>query len=70
MSAREIQDQKASAHEMFVPQVAPVSEDVSASPMRGATICSAKSRRNYALEPTAEGFCKTADTSLLPDCFR
>ena len=66
MMAREIQDQKASAHEMFVPQVALANEDVSASPMRGATICSAKSRRDYALEPTAEGFCETADTSLLP----
>jgi hypothetical protein len=66
MMAREIQDQKASAHEMFVPQVALANEDVSASPMRGATICSAKSRRDYALEPTVEGFCETADTSLLP----
>ena len=66
MMAREIQDQKASAHEMFVTQVAPANDGVSASPMRRATICSAKSRRDYALEPTAEGFCETADTSLLP----
>jgi DNA-binding LytR/AlgR family response regulator len=52
MRAREIQDQKGSAHEMFVPQVIPANAHVSASPMRGATICSAKSRRDYALEPT------------------
>src|SRR5579859_6322178 len=65
MMAREIQDQKASAHEMFVTQVAPANDGVSASPMRRATICSAKSRRDYALEPTAEGFCET-DRSLLP----
>ena len=66
MGAREIQDQKASAHETFVAQVAPANEDVLANPMRGATICSAKSRRDYALEPTGEGLCETADTSLLP----
>src|SRR5579872_102852 len=65
MRAGEIQDPKAGAHEMFVPQVAAANEDVSASPMRGAAIFSAKSRRDYALEPTAEGFCETADTSSL-----
>jgi two-component system LytT family response regulator len=67
MRAGEIQDQKASAREMFVPQVALANKDVSASPMRGATICSApKSRQDYVLEPTAEDFGETADTSLLP----
>jgi hypothetical protein len=66
MRAGEIQDQKASAHEMFMPQVAPANEDASASPMRGTTICSAKTRPDYALRPIAEGFCETADTSLLP----
>ncbi len=66
MRAGEIQEQKASAHEIFVPQVAPANEDVSDSPMRGATLFSAESRRGYALEPTAEGFCETADTSYLP----
>jgi len=40
MSAREIQDQKAIAREMFVQQAAHANADVSASPLRGATICS------------------------------
>ena len=67
MSAREIQDQKATAREMLVQQAAHASADVSASPLRGATICSIKSRRDYALEPPAEdGFYESADTSLLP----
>ena len=66
MSAREIQDQKAIAHEVFVQQVAHANADVSASPLRGATICSTKSRRDYALESTADEFCEAADTSLLP----
>ena len=66
MSAREIQDQKAIAHEMFVQQVAHANADVSASPLRGATICSTKSRRDYAPESTADEFCEAADTSLLP----
>ena len=66
MSAREIQDQKAIAREMFVQQAAHANADVSASPLRGATICSTKSRRDYTLEPTADEFCEAADTSLLP----
>ncbi len=66
MSAREIQDQKAVAREMFVQQAAHANADVSASPLRGATICSTKSRRDYTLEPTADEFCEAADTSLLP----
>jgi two-component system LytT family response regulator len=67
MSAREIQDQKAIAREMFVQQAAHANADVSASPLRGATICSTKSSRDYALESTAEnGFYEPADTSLLP----
>jgi len=65
MSASEIQDQKAIAREMFVQQVAHANVDVSASPLRGATICSTKSRRDYTLESIADEFC-TADTSLLP----
>jgi hypothetical protein len=65
MSAREIQDQKASAREMFVQQAAHANADVSASPLRGATICSTKSRGDYTLESTADEFCETADTSLL-----
>ncbi|HXN20371.1 MAG TPA: LytTR family DNA-binding domain-containing protein, partial [Candidatus Binatus sp.] len=59
--------QKTIAREMFVQQAAHADADVSASPLRGAAICSTKSRRDYALvEPTVEGFCETADTSLLP----
>ena len=61
MSAREIQDQKAIAREMFVQQAAHANADVSASPLRGATICSTKSRRDYTLEPTADEFCEAAD---------
>jgi two-component system LytT family response regulator len=66
MSAREIQDQKAIAREMFVQQATHANADVSASPLRGATICSTKSRRDYTLESTADEFCEAADTSLLP----
>ncbi len=66
MSAREIQDQKAIAREMFVRQATHANADVSASPLRGATICSTKSRRDYTLESTADEFCEAADTSLLP----
>jgi len=66
MSAREIQDRKAMAREMFVQQVAHANTDGSASPLREATICSNKSRRNYTLESTADEFCEPADMSLLP----
>jgi DNA-binding LytR/AlgR family response regulator len=63
MSGREIQDQKAIARKMFVQQAAHANGDVSASPLPGDTICSIKSRRDYALESKAEGL---PDTSLLP----
>ena len=66
MSAREIQDEKAIACEMFVQQTAHANADVSASPLRGAAICSTKSTRDYTLESTADEFCEAADTSLLP----
>ncbi len=66
MSAREIHDQKAVAREMFVQQVAHANAGVSASPLRGATICSANGRRDYTLESRADEFCEAADTSLLP----
>jgi DNA-binding LytR/AlgR family response regulator len=65
MSAREIQDQKAIAREMFVEQAAHSKADVSANPLRGAAICSGKSRRDT-LESTLDEFCEAADTSLLP----
>ncbi len=66
MSAREIQDQKAIAREMFVQQTAHANANVSASPLPGAMICSIKSSRDYILESTADEFCEDADTSLLP----
>jgi DNA-binding LytR/AlgR family response regulator len=66
MSAREIQDQKTIAREMFVQQAAHAYADVSTSPLRGATIRSIKSRRDYTLESTVDEFCEAADTSLLP----
>src|ERR1700733_6374639 len=66
MSVREIQDQKAIAREMFVQQAAHADADVSTSRLRGATICSTKSRRDYTLESTADEFREAADTSSLP----
>jgi DNA-binding LytR/AlgR family response regulator len=66
MSTREIQDQKAIAREMFVQQVAHANADVLADPLRGATICSTKYRRDCTLESTRDEFCEAADTSLLP----
>jgi two-component system LytT family response regulator len=66
MSAREIQDQKTIAREMVVQKAAHSNADVSASPLRGATICSTKSIRDYTLESTADEFCEAADVSLLP----
>jgi len=66
MSAREIRDQKAVAREMFVEQTAHANAGVSASPLRGATICSATSRQDYILESIQDEFCEAADTSVLP----
>jgi DNA-binding LytR/AlgR family response regulator len=66
MGAREIEDPKDIPREMFVHQTAHTIADVSAGPLRGATICSTKSRRDYTLEWTADEFCEAADASLLP----
>jgi DNA-binding LytR/AlgR family response regulator len=67
MSAREIQDQQRIAREMFVQQAAHANAEVSADPLRGATICSTKSRRDYTLEsPAKAGFYELADPSLFP----
>ncbi len=66
MSAREIQDHKTIAREIFVQQAAHVSADISASPLRGATIGPTNGRRDYILESTADEFCEAADTSLPP----
>ena len=66
MSVREIEEQKAIAREVFVQQTAHGNANVSAIPLRAATICSLKSRRDYILESTADEFYEPADTSLLP----
>jgi DNA-binding LytR/AlgR family response regulator len=66
MSVREIQDQKTIGREMFVHQAAHAKADVSASPLRGDTICAIKSSRDYTLESTADEFCEAAAASLLP----
>jgi two-component system LytT family response regulator len=66
MSVREIQDQKVIAREMFVQQTAHANADVSASPLRGATISSPKTGRDYTLESAADEFCEAADASFLP----
>jgi DNA-binding LytR/AlgR family response regulator len=65
MSVSEIQDQKAIGREMFVQRADHANADVSASPLRGATICSSKTSRDCTHESTADEFCKAADTSLL-----
>jgi DNA-binding LytR/AlgR family response regulator len=66
MSVRAIPDQKTIALDMFVQQAAHANADVTASPLRGATICSPKSGRGYTLESTADEFCEAADGSLPP----
>jgi DNA-binding LytR/AlgR family response regulator len=66
MSAREIQDEKVIAPEMFVHQAAYEGADVSVSPLRGATICFPKQRRHYTSGSTADELCEAADASLLP----
>ena len=66
MSVSEIQRQKAIGREMFVQHADHANADVSASPLRGATISSSKGKRDYTLELTADEFCGAADTSLLP----
>jgi hypothetical protein len=66
MSAREIQDQKTIALEMFVLQAAHASTDVSASPLQGAAICCPESGRDDTHESTADEFCEAADRSLFP----
>jgi DNA-binding LytR/AlgR family response regulator len=67
MSAREIRDQKAVARERIVQQAGHVNADVSANRLRGDTICSIKSKRDYTLESTAEHESyEPVDTSLFP----
>jgi DNA-binding LytR/AlgR family response regulator len=66
MSTREIQDQKAIPHEMFVQHAAHADADASASRLPGPTIYSTNSRRDYTLRSTADEFCEVADASLLP----
>ena len=59
MNAREIQDEKVIAREIFVQQ------SDHADAVVPATICSTNRRRDYTLESTADEFCEAADTSLL-----
>src|SRR5215469_4828316 len=66
MSARETEDQRAIAREMFVQQPARANADVSASPLRGSTICSTKVRCDYTPESAANEFCDIADPMLHP----
>ncbi len=66
MSAREIQDEPATAREMFVQQTAHTGANVSVGPLPAATICFPKSKRPYTLESTAEEFREAVDTSSLP----
>ena len=66
MSGREIQDQKAMAREMPGQQSANANGDVSASPLRRATINTSRIKRDYTLESTADEFRETAGTSLPP----
>jgi DNA-binding LytR/AlgR family response regulator len=70
MSIREIQDLKANPSEMFIQKAVHSAVhsdvDVSASPVRRATIRSIESRRDSTLESIADQFCEAADTSLLP----
>jgi DNA-binding LytR/AlgR family response regulator len=66
MSAREIQDQKAVAREMYVQQATHAAPDASASALRGAAIYSTEGGRDYALDATADDFREAADSSLLP----
>jgi hypothetical protein len=66
MSTRAIQDQQTIAREMFVPQGAHANADVSASPLRGATIYPTESRQDYTRDSIADEFCEVADRSLLP----
>lgn len=66
MSARKIQAQKAVEPEMFVQQADHPNGQVTASPPRGDTTCSIKSKQQYTLESTPEdGFYESADTPLL-----
>src|ERR1700678_4471855 len=65
MSAREIQDQKAIALEMFVQQAAHAHGDLSHIPLRVATNRSTKTRPAYTLESTAPEFCESEDAALL-----
>ncbi|HXN72096.1 MAG TPA: LytTR family DNA-binding domain-containing protein [Candidatus Acidoferrales bacterium] len=66
MSVREIHDQKTIAREMFVQRAAHANAEASAGALRGATICSTKSRRDYTLESTGDERGEAADASLLP----
>jgi DNA-binding LytR/AlgR family response regulator len=67
MSARGMQDQKATAWEMFVQQAARANADGAASPRPGTPISSTKKSRDYTLESKTDEFCEAADASFLPE---
>jgi DNA-binding LytR/AlgR family response regulator len=60
MSVHEMQDQKATAYEVFPQQAAAIPP----KPLPGAAT-SSTSRQNYALETTTDEFCDAAEASLL-----
>jgi two-component system LytT family response regulator len=66
MRSREIQDEKSAARAVFVQQGAHANADISAGSPRGATICSANGRGDYALESTADPLCDPTNPSFLP----
>lgn len=65
MSTCEIEDQKASAREVCVQEVADANAAIWAGPLRETTICPATRSRDYTLGSTVDEFCDEADTSLL-----
>ena len=66
MSVRAIEDQKTIAREMFAQQTAYADAEVSASPLREATISFPKTGRDCTHESATDEFSEAADTSLLP----
>lgn len=66
MCAPEIQFERATAPEMFVPETTLADQNVSAMPVRKSTISSTDRKWGHALESTAEESCETVGPSLLP----
>ena len=67
MSAREIQDQKPNAREMFVQKAAHANANVPVTALPGDAITSINGGKDYALQSTVQNeFYEPTDTSLLP----